>query len=114
MGKNHRLGYDAERAVEVMWRGRDRAVMRPRAGTHQDVGDLVGLPIVQSIKNWNHLALAQWVSDLDDQVEHAGLETGVVWHKRRGKGSPLDWYVTTSGRLALPLLEAYCDRAVAL
>lgn len=113
MGRNHRLGYDAERAVEVMWNERGRPVMRPRAGAAQDVGDLVGLPIVQSIKNWNHLALSEWVSDMEDQVGHAGLHTGVVWHKRRGKASPLDWYVTTSGRYALPLLEAYCDAAVA-
>ncbi len=113
MGRNHRLGYDAEHAVEVMWNERGRPVLRPRAGSQQDIGDLFGLPIVQSVKNHAELRLSSWVNDLADQVGHAGLETGVVWHKRRGKASPLDWYVTTSGRLALPLLEAYCDRVAA-
>jgi hypothetical protein len=109
MGRNHRLGYDAEHAVEVMWGQRGRPVYRPRAGAAKDVGDLVGLPIVQSVKNWNHLALAEWIDDMETQMDNSGLYTGVVWHKRRGKASPMDWYVTTTGACAVTLLEAYCD-----
>lgn len=110
MGRNHRLGYEAEHAVEVMWNERERPVMRPRAGAQKDVGDLVGLPIVQSVKNWNHLALAEWIRDMHDQMANAGLGAGVVWHKRRGKAHPFDWYVTTSGVVAVEFMEAYCDR----
>jgi hypothetical protein len=109
MSYESKKGYSAERAVEVLWNERGRPVMRPRAGATQDVGDLVGLPVVQSVKNHARMDLAGWVGGLQRQVGHAGLETGVVWHKRRGKGSPLDWYVTTSGALALVLLETYCD-----
>lgn len=110
MGRNHDLGYVAEHAVEVMWNDRNRPVMRPRAGAAKDIGDLVGLPIVQSVKNHKTLALADWVGGMQQQMEHAGLPVGVVWHKRRGKGHPFDWYVTTSGLVAVELIEAYCDR----
>jgi len=109
MSYESKKGYSAERAVEVLWNERGRPVMRPRAGASQDIGDLVGLPVVQSVKNHAEMRLGSWVNDLTDQVGHAGLATGVVWHKRRGKASPLDWYVTTSGALAVVLLEAYCD-----
>ncbi len=113
MGTAHRLGYDAERAVEVMWGERGRPVMRPRAGASKDVGDLVGMPLVQSVKNHRELRLADWVTGMQQQMVNAGLPVGVVWHKRRGKGSPLDWYVTTSGLVAVEMIEAYCDAVTA-
>lgn len=113
MSRNSRLGYDGERAVEVLWNERGRPVMRPRAGAAKDIGDLVGLPIVQSVKNWGSLDLPRWVRGMQDQMVNAGLPVGVVWHKRRGKASPLDWYVTTSGLVAVELIEAYCDAVTA-
>lgn len=113
MGTTHRLGYDAEHAVEVMWNERGRPVMRPRAGAQKDVGDLVGLPVVQSVKNHKSLALADWVNGMQTQMMNAGLPMGVVWHKRRGKGSPLDWYVTTTGGCAVVLLDSYFNAVAA-
>lgn len=113
MSYNSKKGYVAERAMEVLWNERGRPVMRPRAGATEDIGDLVGLPIVQSVKNHRALALASWVDDMADQVGHAGLELGVVWHKRPGKGHPYDWYMTTSGLYGVALVEAYCDRLAA-
>ncbi len=113
MGTNHRLGYVGERAVEVMWNERGRPVRRPRAGAAKDVGDLVGMPLVQSVKNHKALALADWVAGMQAQMANAGLPVGVVWHKRRGKASPLDWYVTTSGLVAVQLIETYCDAVAA-
>lgn len=106
-------GYVAERAVEVMWNERGRPVTRPRAGAVADVGDLVGMPLVQSIKNHARLDLATWISGMETQMVHAGLPMGVVWHKRRGKASPYEWYVTTTGGCAALLLDAYCDAVAA-
>lgn len=113
MSYESKKGYSAERAVEVMWNDRGRPVMRPRAGAFADVGDLVGLPIVQSVKNHKSLALADWVDGMRRQCDNAGLPLGVVWHKRRLRGHPDGWYVTTSGAMAVDLIEAYCDRVAA-
>jgi len=105
MSRSSRLGYEGERPIEVLLQDRGLMVARPRAGRARDCGDLSGLPLVISVKNVKHQELASHVSDLESMVLNAGVSTGVVWHKRRGKSSPLDWYVTTSGRLFLPLME---------
>jgi hypothetical protein len=110
---NSKKGYTAERAIEVLWNERGRPVMRPRAGATQDIGDLVGMPLVQSVKNHKALALASWVDDVAVQTVHAGMDLGVVWHKRPGKGHPFDWYMTTSGFYGVKLVEAWCEHVAA-
>jgi len=106
------------------WPYAERRVM----GGSRDRGDVAGIPgLVIEVKNRGALALAEWV---DEAVSEAtplrpvaligpdGKDTGrtrwdqvndlgVVWHKRRGKGDPLDWYVTMTGRDFLALLAAY-------
>lgn len=110
MSSNSRKGYAGEHPVELILAQRyGPGVFRPRAGARRDVGDLRGVPLVISCKNRQVLEIAQWVDELGPMVEAAGLETGVVWHKRRGQASPLRWYVTTSGELFLPLLDAYAE-----
>lgn len=99
-----RKGYSAEHALEALEQARGYQVWRPRAGRARDCGDLSGLPLVQSVKNHGRLDLATWVGELESQVAHAGAATGVVVHKRRGK--PIEsWYVTTTVRLWLPVLD---------
>lgn len=105
-------GYSAERALEVMWTEAGREVHRPRAGAALDVGDLIGMPLVQSVKNHRALALADWVDGMTAQVANAGHDLGVVWHKRRGRGHPHGWYMTTSGLYGVALVEAYCQALV--
>lgn len=102
MSQNSRKGYDGERPIELFMLERGLNVARPRAGQPHDVGDLSGLPYVISAKNQKSLKLAEWVSDAEGMAVNAGLRSAVVWHKKRGKASPLDWYVTMSGRLFLP------------
>ena len=104
MSVNSRKGYQAERALEVLEQARGLQVWRPRAGRAADCGDLAGLPLVQQIKDHGTLQLGTWMSELESQVVHAGVPTGVVIHKRRGKGVQ-DWYVTTTVRLWLPVLD---------
>lgn len=105
MSTSSRKGYAGERPIEELLLAEGyNGVYRPRAGRARDCGDLGGLPVVISAKNHGRLALAEWVTDLESQVVHAGLRSGVVWHKKRGRGDPRDWYVTTTGRLFLPLL----------
>jgi hypothetical protein len=107
VSKASRLGYDAEHAVQVFLAKYGFASYRPRAGTHQDTGDLTGLPVVVSVKNHARTELAEWVDALRLMTSHAGLDLGVVWHKRRGRGDPADWYVTTTGEHFMTLLRAY-------
>lgn len=113
MSYESKKGYSAERAVELLWTERGREVYRPRAGAFADIGDIVGLPLVQSVKNHRALDLATWVDGMAVQVQNAGLDLGVVWHKRRGKGHPSGWYVTTTGEMAVELVEAYCASVAA-
>lgn len=102
MSQNSRKGYDGERPIELLMQGQGLNVHRPRAGQPHDVGDLAGLPYVISAKNQKTLRLAAWVSDAEAMAVNAGLHSAVVWHKKPGKSSPLDWYVTMSGRLFMP------------
>jgi hypothetical protein len=109
VSRNSRLGYDGEHAVEMYLASRGFPCYRPRAGTRRDAGDLAGLPMVISIKNRAALALAEWVEALPRMCEAAGLKHGVVWHKRRNRGSPADWYVTMTGETFMALLASYRD-----
>lgn len=102
-----RKGYSAERAVELLVREHVPTSYRPRAGQLHDVGDISGIPLVISVKNHARLELSTWVTQLERMVGHAGVDTGVVWHKRAGIAHPDGWYVTTSGRLFVPLMLAY-------
>jgi hypothetical protein len=105
-----RKGYDGERPIELLLQGMGLHVARPRAGRPQDHGDFTGLPLVISAKNHATARLGPWTSELEAMAVHAGVRSGVVWHKRKGKASPLDWYVTTTGRLFLPLLALACEQ----
>lgn len=105
--RSSRLGYEAEHAIETFLTEHGFTVYRPRAGSPMDKGDVLGTPVVISVKNWKRLALAEWVDALPRMKDAAGREVGVVWHKKRGKGSPGDWYVTLTGEDFLALLAAY-------
>lgn len=105
MSANSRKGYSAERAIEVMLQNMGRHAYRPRAGAAKDCGDIGGQPYVISVKNHGRLALAEWVSDAEAMAVNARLRSAVVWHKKRGKADPREWYVTMSGRLFLPWHE---------
>lgn len=78
-----------------------------------DVGDIAGIPgVLIEVKAHRTFALAEWL----DQVLGAVVRirelgwadgiVGVVWHKRRGKGSPADWYVTMTGSQFVSLLAS--------
>lgn len=107
MSRASRLGYDGEHAVELYLCNKGFACYRPRAGARRDCGDLAGLPLVVSVKNHAALALADWVNALPRMCEASGLTAGVVWHKRRNRASPGEWYVTMTGETFLALLATY-------
>lgn len=100
-------GYRAEALVRSYLATLAPGCYRPRAGGPRDVGDIGGVPFVVSVKDHAALSLSAWVDDMRRMTEVAHLDVGVVWHKRRNRGSPALWYVTTTGDMALVLLRAY-------
>jgi hypothetical protein len=111
-------GTAAETAVVrfLQANGYPHAERRALAGS-QDRGDIAGIPgLVVEVKNAARTELAAWVDEAIDEslVGHNGMDAsgrvtdiGVVWHKRRGKGHPGDWYVTMDGWNFLAFLERW-------
>jgi hypothetical protein len=116
MSASKAKGTAAETAVVrfLQANGYPHAERRALAGA-LDRGDIAGIPgLVIEVKNAVKLELAAWVDELEQEIIHTekpgwGLPSGVVWHKRRGKGSPGDWYVTMDGWAFLALLERWTD-----
>jgi hypothetical protein len=60
-----------------------------------DLGDVAGIPgLVVQCKNQARDQLGQWVDVAEVQRANAGVRTGVVVHKRRGRGRAADQFVT--------------------
>jgi voltage-gated potassium channel Kch len=80
---------------------------RSLAGAN-DKGDITGLPgVVIEVKNHKAMTLAGWVDEAEAEGGNAGADLAVVWHKRRGKGSPGDCFVTMSGDYFVALLRLW-------
>ncbi len=108
MSTASRKGYHGEHLTELWLEAHlGRELERPRAGAPNDRGDLIGLPLTISIKNRRTLELSAWVDEMTAMADRNGHQAGVVVHKRTGRGSPAQWYVTTSGELWLPMVRAY-------
>lgn len=72
----------------------------------KDRGDLVGIPgVVHELKSCRRLELGSWIAEAETERVNAGAKVGVVWHKRIGKTSPADGYVTMTGAQYVALLK---------
>ena len=73
----------------------------------KDRGDIAGLPgVVVEAKSAAQVQLAGWLEEAKTERDNDGAEVGVVWFKRRGKGSPGDGYVLMDGATLVDLLKA--------
>ncbi len=111
MSRNKAKGTAAESAVVAYLRGLHwpHAERRASNGAH-DRGDVTlgnGAGVVIEVKNRRDLALAEWVDEAAVEGTNAHADVAVVWHKRRGKGSPADWYVTMTGATFAELLRGW-------
>ena len=78
---------------------------RRLAGSTKDRGDIAGLVgVVIEAKNTARLDLAGWIEEADLERANDGAWLGIVWHKRRGKASAADGYVTMTGAQFTALL----------
>lgn len=109
MSRNKAKGTRAESAVVDYLRGLwwPHAERRALSGA-ADRGDIAGIPgVAIEIKDRAAMALAEWIDETTTETANAGADVGVVWHKRRGKGSPADWYVTMTGATFAELLRGW-------
>jgi hypothetical protein len=79
---------------------------RRTLGGAQDRGDIAGVPgVVIEVKNCARQELPAWVAEAELERDNDRATLGVVWHKRRGKADPADWFVTMSGAQFAALLR---------
>ena len=101
-------GSRAERQVADFLTESGLHAERIPAGATLDRGDrgvsVSGFPTID-VKDHATPQLAAWVDRAAEQAENAKRPCGVVWHKRRGKGSPAEWYVTMSGAAFISIVE---------
>jgi hypothetical protein len=86
----------------------DRIDRRVKNG-NKDKGDIAGLRhmggrVVIEAKDVSKLALGPWVTEADVERGNDDAVAGLVVHKRRGHGDPLDQYVTATVRDLIALL----------
>ena len=99
-------GAGAERDVVAYLKEWFPYVDRRLAGATLDKGDVSGIPgCTIEIKNHAKMDLAGWTEELLTEMGNDKAWTGVVWHKRKGKGSPADWYCTMPGHVWVELLR---------
>ncbi|MGW4641828.1 hypothetical protein ACWEN6_25140 [Sphaerisporangium sp. NPDC004334] len=107
MSKNKSRGTAAETAVVNYLRsqGFPHAERRALGGTN-DRGDIAGVVgTVIEVKNCTRVELAAWADEANAEADNDGAQIAAVWHKRRGKGSPGDWFVTLDGATFVFLLR---------
>jgi len=51
------------------------------------------------------MELAQWIEELIVEIANAKALTGVVIHKRKGKGNAKDWYATMPVQAWVDLIQ---------
>jgi Holliday junction resolvase len=76
------------------------------AGAQEDKGDIAGVNgVCIEVKDHAKMALSGWIEEIILETKHAKAWTGVVIHKRKGKGNPADWYASMPVSVWLELLK---------
>ena len=110
MSRSKQIGTAAETLVVNCLRaaGFIHAERRALRGVN-DQGDVTGIPgVVIEVKAEKAMTLASYMDETEAERKNNGADLAVCWHKRRGRGDPLDWYVSMSGAQFVELLQAHC------
>ena len=103
--KSKAKGSQAERDVVKWLKQWFPYVDRRLAGATLDKGDISGIPgVTIEIKNHAKMDLAGWLQELATEMANDRAWTGVVLHKRKGKGNPGEWYATMPAQVWIELL----------
>lgn len=100
-------GTRAETAVIAYLRIRGAVNAERRAlNGGKDRGDVTGIPgVCIEVKDERKVDLAGWLTEALVEQRNSGAAVGFAWAKRRGKGSPGEWYVVMTGEQAVSLLQ---------
>jgi len=81
------------------------------AGAHLDKGDIAGVNgVVIEVKNHRRIDLSAWIKELEIEIKNDKAWTGVVLHKRMGKGDVGEWYATMPAKLWIELINKINDK----
>ncbi len=61
--------------------------------------------VVIEVKNHKRLDLSAWIKELEVEIKNDNAWTGVVLHKRLGKGDVGEWYATMPAKLWIELIR---------
>ena len=108
-----RKGSGAERDVVAWLKANGHPYADRRlAGATLDKGDISGIPgVTIEIKNHAKMDLAGWTAELEVEIKNDNAWTGVVIHKRKGKGDVGQWYATMPAQIWLELLNKVNGKA---
>jgi hypothetical protein len=107
LSKSKQKGTAAETAVVKYLRenGFTQVERRALQGS-QDKGDISGIiGLVIEVKDHKTMTLGQWMEELKVEIKNDAAKTGVVIHKRRGKGDVGEWYASMPVHIYLQLLK---------
>lgn len=105
---NKAKGRTAEnQVVEYLTSRGYTGVERRRLAGVNDKGDIAGIrDLVIEVKAQRSINLASFVDEANTEAANVG-GIGVAWIKRRGKGSPKDWYVAMDGETFIKFLNSW-------
>ena len=102
---SRRKGNQAERDT-VKWLRRNGFPHAERNGNGFAGSDITGIPgVTLEIKNRATLNLAEWVDQLETELDYDGNDIGAIIHKRRRKPNTGDWYATMPAYMLARLLH---------
>ena len=105
--RSRQIGTRAETAVVGYLRanGFPHAERRALSGA-LDRGDIAGvIGCAIEVKACARQELAAWLDEAAREAANDRALVGAVWHKRRGRSSPAEWFVTMDGETFTFLLR---------
>lgn len=108
MSRSRTKGTAWESAVVAFLREHGAPYAERRAANGaKDRGDVAGIPgVVIEAKSAARTELGLWLAEAETERANDGAALAVVWHKRRGKTSAGEGYVTMTGAALVHLLAA--------
>ena len=96
MSKSKQKGTAAETAVVKYLKENGFTQVERRALQGSlDKGDISGIEgLVIEVKDHKKMILSEWMKELEVEIDNANAKSGVVIHKRRGKGDVGEWYAS--------------------
>lgn len=108
MSASKKKGTTAESAVVNYLRTWFPHVERRALSGVNDKGDVAGIPgVVIEVKDCVTMTLGPWMKEAELEAHNAKASVWMVWHHRRGKGNPADWFVTMPGYVAAALIAEH-------